>query len=130
MGKPDDATLAVLALHKRLNRPLHRTLHAVVLMPLGDDLEAGAAIGPAIGDEALEEIQQRPGFQQSPHQHFQLELAFADLLSFEQSPTRMPQQVGAQRAVARHRAVGDDIQKVEPEQLRDIGLVSLYLVPG
>jgi hypothetical protein len=33
-----------------------------------------------------------------------------------------------QRAVAGHRAVRDDVQQVEEEQLRDVGLVGLNLV--
>ncbi|MNV22097.1 hypothetical protein D3C71_1130550 [compost metagenome] len=87
MGKPHHATLTVLTLEQGVQRTRYRFLHAVVLMPLGDDLEGGTAVCTAIGNESAEEIQQRAGLQQSAHQHFQLQLLLADLLAVQQTPT-------------------------------------------
>ena len=40
----------------------------------------------------------------------------------------MPAEVGRERAIAGDRTVRDDVQEVEEEQLRDVGLVGLNLV--
>src|SRR5690606_27349443 len=121
--------LAVLAMQQGIQRTLHGTLHAMELMPLGNDLEAAAAIGTAVSDKPTEELEQGVRLQQTANQHLKLKLRLVHLLAFQKPPPRVPGQRCAEGPVARNSTVGNHTQEVEPEQLRDIRLVGLDLVP-
>ena len=129
LGKPDHATLAVLLVQQRIHRTRHRLAHAVVLVPLRDDLETRATIGTTERDETAQERQQRARLEQPQHQHVQFQPPLGHLLAAQQAPARIASELRRQRAVARHRAVGNDVQQVAVEQLRDVRLVGLDLVP-